>query len=485
MVKFTDIVKAFASGIAQSRLSLVGAIVTTVVAPVLLVSVILDIQGFITNPYFGFVIYLILGPLFIAGLVMVFVGLFFFRGREAVGLFTYEYLKEQFTDATKFTKVQKIIFLSVFLTILNILIVTLLSYSGYHYSESVAFCGQFCHTVMNPEYTAYQNSPHSRVKCVDCHIGEGAKWFVKAKLSGVRQLFAVAFNTYSRPIETPVHGLRPARETCEECHRPEFFHGDRLYIKDKFLEDEHNTHVRTVLLLKVGSGGYRGMRAQGIHWHVAPENRIVYRHADYQREAIYEVRLTKPDGTQIVFRDPDAPETANASSEGGERVMDCIDCHNRPTHVFLPPGEALDQKLVTGEIPASLPYIKREALKVITADYPSTEEAKNQIATRLRAWYKANYPDLVERNAPLLEQAIRGVQHAYTENVFPEMRIGWNTYKNFLGHRDDSGCFRCHNETLATDAGETISMDCQTCHVILAEDEPNPPILRQLQCPAE
>ena len=484
MIRLIDIVKAFVRGISRSKVSLFGAILTTITFPILLISVILDIQGLIHNPYFGFILYLILGPLFIFGLILVFLGLFFFKGKEEVGLFTHEYLKEQFSDPTRFERVRRIIFLAVFLTILNIFIVALVSYSGYHYTESVQFCGQFCHTVMHPEYTAYQNSPHSRVKCVECHIGAGAKWFVKAKISGIKQLFAVAFNTYERPIETPVKGLRPARETCEECHRPELFHGDKLYIKDKFLPDEKNTHVRTVLLMKIGSGGFKGMRAQGIHWHVAPENKIIYKHRDRAREEIYEVDLVKPDGTKIVFRGADWEKYAsgdNLTSEAGVRVMDCIDCHNRPTHIYLSPDEALDAKLVTGDIPTSIPYIKRQALEVITKKYDSTEEAKNTIATELRAWYKENYPDLVENNAPLLEQAIKGVQQAFTENCFPEMRIYWNTYKNFLGHRDDSGCFRCHDDEHETEAGETISQDCDLCHVILAEDEAEPEILKAIQ----
>ncbi len=483
MVRITDIVRHFVRGVARSKTSLAGAIMTTITFPVLLISVIADIQGLISNPYYGFVIYLVLGPLFVIGLVLVFLGLFFFKGKEEVGLFTHEYLRDYFTDPGKFNRVRKLVFLGVFLTILNIVVVSLVSYSGYHYSESVSFCGQFCHSVMAPEYTAYQNSPHSRVACVECHIGAGAQWFVKAKISGVRQLFAVAFNTYSRPIETPVKGLRPARETCEECHRPELFHGDKLVIRDSFLPDANNTHVRTVLLLKVGSGGYRGMRAQGIHWHVSPQNTIVYRHNDRRRQEISQVTLIKDDGTRITFKSTDAPpDTAESNAtEGGVRTMDCVDCHNRPTHVYLPPEQALDARLASGVIPSSLPYIKARALKAITRQYPDQAAARDAIAEELRAWYKANYPEIPEKEGPALEQAIRGAQAAYSENVFPSMKISWNTYPNFLGHRDDGGCFRCHNDSLETSAGETISGDCDLCHVILAEEEENPAIIRMMK----
>jgi len=478
LVKFTDIIKTFINGITRSKVSLVGAITTTFTFPILLVASVLDIMELVENPYFGFIIYMVLGPLFITGLVLVFLGLFFFKGKEEVGIFTYDYLKEQFTAPNRFVKVRKLIFLATALTLINLFIIALVSYKGYQYTESVGFCGQFCHTVMAPEYTAYKNSPHSRVRCVECHIGHGAQWFVKSKISGARQLFAVALNTYSRPIKTPVHGLRPARETCEECHRPELFHGDKLYVRDKFMPDEKNTHLQTVLLLKVGSGGYRGSNAHGIHWHVAPENKITYTHTDTAREQISEVTLSKPDGTQVIFT-KEADATAGPMRES--RTMDCVDCHNRPTHIYLSPDEALDQKLVHGDIPTSLPYIKKNAMELITKTYASHEEAKNVIATELRARYRKDYPNLVNNNMALLEKAIAGIQAAYVENVFPEMKIEWNTYRNFLGHKDESGCFRCHDDSHTTKAGETISMDCDTCHVILAEDEAAPKVLKTLR----
>jgi len=478
LVKFTDIIKTFINGIARSKVSLVGAVITTLTFPILLVSAFLDLMGIVANAYFGFVIYMVLGPLFMVGLILVFLGLFFFKGKEDVGIFTYEYLKEQFTAPNRFATIRKLILLATALTLLNLFILALISYTGYHYTESVGFCGQFCHTVMNPEYTTYKNSPHSRVRCVECHIGPGAQWFAKSKISGVRQLFAVALGTYSRPIQTPVHGLRPARETCEECHRPELFHGDKLYIRDKFKADEKNTHLQTVLLLKVGSGGYRGSDAHGIHWHVAPENKITYTHTDTAREKISEVTLSKPDGTQVIFT---KEAEATAGPAGEVRTMDCIDCHNRPTHIYLSPDEALDQKLLHGNIPTSLPYIKKNALELITKTYASQEEAKNSIATEIRARYRKDYPNLVNNNMPLLEKAIAGIQAAYAENVFPEMKIEWNTYRNFLGHKNDSGCFRCHDDGHETKAGETISMSCDTCHVILAEDEEAPKVLKTLR----
>jgi hypothetical protein len=542
MKALPEIIGAFTRGIGRSRVSLFGAMIVTVTTPFLFGAIIYDVLFHIDNTYIAGAIYMLLGPAFIGGLILVFLGLFFFKGKEEVRLFTLDYLKGYFTDPEKFSRMRKLVFFAVFLTGINVLIVSLLGYRTYHYMESVAFCGEFCHTVMNPERTAYLNSPHSRVTCVECHIGAGADWFVKSKISGARQLFAVALDTYPRPIETPVHGLRPARDTCEECHRPEMFHGDKLVVKDKFLEDESNTHVKTVLLMKIGSAGDRASSSHGIHWHVAPENKIFYKPSDHSRMKIPEVIQATTNGNILVYRssaataelqaagkigltsqrgeDPVAalrptPAKSHPASRpgtgelvvgaggktasspapnqnisaliqaGGEaygefREMDCIDCHNRPTHIYLPPGVALDNKIMSGAIDKSIPFIKKKAMEVISRDYLSQEEAKATIAAELHDYYAKNYSGVVDAQGDALRKSIAGIQAAYAENVFPEMNIKWGTYTNHLGHNDDVGCFRCHDEDHQTEAGEVISMDCNTCHTILAEDEQDPEILRTL-----
>ena len=536
MKRLSEIVGAFTRGIARSRVSLIGAMIVTASAPFLFGAIFYDVLFHIDNTYIAGAIYMLLGPAFIGGLILVFLGLFFFKGKEEVRLFTLDYLRDYFTDPHKFSRMRKLVFFAVFLTGINILIVSLLGYRTYHYMESVAFCGEFCHTVMNPERTAYLNSPHSRVTCVECHIGAGADWFVKSKISGARQLLAVALNTYPRPIATPVHGLRPARDTCEECHRPEMFHGDKLVIKDKFLEDEQNTNVKTVLLMKVGSAGDRTSSSHGIHWHVAAENKIFYRPSDHSRMKIPEVIQAAEDGTLLVYRSSEANAELQASGKAGLqsfrseqvavadsgqshpasraasgrwiagpkgkqserppevkdirayaeqggyamedlREMDCIDCHNRPTHIYLPPGVAVDNQIMSGQIDVSIPYIKKKAMEVVLLEYSSQDQAKETIAAEIREFYGTSYPQV---SAEALERSIAGIQQAYAENVFPEMNIQWGTYTNHLGHNDDVGCFRCHDEDHETENGEVISMDCDTCHTILAEDEADPEILRTL-----
>lgn len=480
MARLTDIPKAFVKGITHSWISMVGAMIVTVTFPFLLGCVLYDTFLHIANPYFSGFIYMILGPAFIGGLVLVFIGLFFARGKEEVRLFTLGYLRDKLSDESGYNRIRKLVFVGVFLTCINLFVVGVLAYSGYHYMESNAFCGEVCHVPMTPEYTAYQNSAHSRVACVDCHIGSGASWFVKSKISGARQLYAVVANTFARPIETPVHGLRPARDTCEQCHRPEKFHGDKLVIRDKYLEDEANTHVQTVLLLKIGSAGDQTADSHGIHWHVAPENEITYRAADWQRNIIPEVAQKTANGNKIIYRSPNAEEQMADAEHAQERTMDCIDCHNRPSHVYLPAGQAIDNKILTNAISTDLPYIKQQAMKVVSVEYKTQDEAKTAIASGLTNYYKNNYADIYVGKRSMVEQAIAGVQAAYAENVFPEMGIQWDTYHTNLGHTDEMGCFRCHNEEHESENGEVISMDCEACHTILAEEEEDPEILRTL-----
>ncbi len=478
-----DMVKDFFLGISRSRVSLVGSMLVTITTPFLFGYMLADTVWHIKNPYFGAAVYLALGPIFLTGLVMIFIGAFFFRGDRDVHLFTLEYLRRYFTDPELFGRLRRNVFLIVLLTSVNFVIFSMFLYRAYHYMESTQFCGQFCHTVMNPEHTAYKNSPHSRVSCVECHIGAGADWFVKSKVSGARQLLAVAAGTYPTPIETPVHGLRPARETCEECHRPELFHGDKLEVSHRFLPDEGNSAVQNVLLMKIGSAGDRVQSSHGIHWHIAPENKITYRSTDHSRMVIPEVILTQADGTEIIFRTAEADALLGNAVKSEAREMDCIDCHNRPSHIYLPADAALDRKLAEGLIPQSLPYIKRQGLELISAEYATTDLARDAISNGLRGWYQEHYPQLIKEQPQIIDRAVAGVVAAYTENVFPEMKVNWGTYVNHISHGPDFdiGCFRCHDDMHESADGKVISADCNTCHILLAIEEPDPPIMKTLQ----
>lgn len=481
MNRWIEISIIFIKGLSHNWLSLLGAAIATISFPFLLGCMLYDNIVHIENPYFGGFVYMILGPAFLSGLILIFIGLIFGRDKDGRRLCSVSSLHTRLDDRAEHKRIRTLFLVGLILTCINLAVVSALAYNGYHYMESNAFCGEVCHVPMTAEYSAHQNSSHSRVACVECHIGSGASWFAKSKISGAQQLLAVAADTYSRPIETPIHGLRPARDTCEQCHRPEKFLGDKLVVKNSFLEDENNTQVKTVLLLKIGSAGDLAAGSHGIHWHVAPENRITYKAVDRQRNRIPEVSLKSSDGDQIVFRSAEAEEQLAEAEQIEERTMDCIDCHNRPSHVYLPADKAIDNKILTQQIPVELPYIKQQALKVVSQEYTTREEARTAISDGLRAYYQAAYSNLYKSKRDLIEQAITGVQAAYLENVYPEMGIEWNTYRSNIGHSDELGCFRCHNEEHESEGGAVISMDCDSCHTILAEEEEDPEILNTLR----
>jgi nitrate/TMAO reductase-like tetraheme cytochrome c subunit len=345
--------------------------------------------------------------------------------------------------------------------------------------DSAKFCGATCHTVMQPEFTAYQNSPHQRVDCVQCHIGPGASWFVHSKFSGLRQVYAVTFHTYDRPIPTPVKQLRPSRDTCEQCHWPQSFAGNKLMVKRKFSDDEKNSELTTVLLLKIGGHTFDG--AVGIHGrHLDTGSPIEYIATDGKRQTIAQVSYTDGGGKRLVFDSSDVKASAAQLAAGEHRTMDCLDCHNRPAHSFQTPERALDEAMTQGSISAELPFIKKQALELIKTKYADRDAAAQQIAAKLDAFYRGGYPDLYRDKRALVDSSIAQVQAVYLRNVFPAMNVGWGTYPNNLGHTDFPGCFRCHDGSHATADGRSIPNDCDTCHSMLAMEEANPKILTDL-----
>jgi hypothetical protein len=324
---------------------------------------------------------------------------------------------------------------------------------------------------MQPEFTAYQNSPHSRVECVKCHIGPGASWFVRSKLSGVGQVFAVTFNTYPRPIPTPVRNLRPARETCEACHWPQKYGEDRVKILPKYADDEKNTLTQTVLLMKIG-GGNRGVGIHGTH--LGPGITIRYAHTDEGRQNIPWVEYSGPGGKRVF--------AAAGAKTGGlpVREMDCLDCHNRPTHTYELPEHAIDRAMNAGQIATSLPFVKKKAVELLKAIYPSRDEAARQIPARFAEFYQHQYPEVWADHRDNVTAAAQAILAVWDRNVFPEMKVSWGAYPNNLGHMDFPGCFRCHDGAHATNTGESITQDCNACHNLLAVEDPNPKILADL-----
>ncbi len=465
--------KTFLASITRNAISLIGTALAASALVLIITLFAMELFGFEGGPYIGILTYLILPAIFVTGLIIIPIGAILWRrkmhkehGAEDITLLPVFDLNARPTRR----------WLGIFLvaSVVNVAVIAGATYKGVHYMETVEFCGLTCHAVMQPEYTAHARSPHSRVACADCHIGPGADWFVKSKLDGSWQMVAVALDLYPRPIPTPLHDLRPARETCEQCHWPTKHVGDKLKVIRHYDEDEQNTELTTALLLRVGGPGTGIGEGSGIHWHVKPEVSIRYR-SDETREDVYEIEYTNGNGTAKHFSVRNAPE------DGGVwRTMDCVDCHNRPTHIYESPGPAIDKAIEDGRIDRSLPFVKREALRVIQAKYDSHDLAREGLVSELTAFYAENYPDAAAERADDIAAAGSVLGDIYAVNVFPQMAVWWDTYPDHLGHEQSDGCFRCHKRQMRTEDREQVSNDCENCHVILADKEEAPDIVSVL-----
>jgi hypothetical protein len=440
-------------------ISLAGAILATLSASLFLVFFVADSMGMHSNPYMGMVFFLFLPMLFVAGLLLIPLGIWRQRRRVAAGKAEWQWPVLNL-NTPRHRQVASTVAV---LTMINVVIVSLAAVSGLHYMDSTEFCGTVCHEVMEPQHVAFQASAHARVGCVNCHIGPGASWFVQSKLSGTRQIFAVNLNTFSRPIPSPVHNLRPARETCEQCHWPEKFHGDKVVTRQEFAEDETNSMSEMTLQLHVGGGSDRVRQATGIHWHTSASNTIEYIATDEKREQIPWVKVTYRDGTSREFVAEGTP--AEDLQQGERRQMDCVDCHNRTGHPFATtPERAVDTALGAGEIPVDLPFARRESVAALTATYDSKAAALDAIAASLRQYYRDQQSEAYMGRRQDVERVVAVTQEIYRRNVFPSMKVGFGTYSNNLGHMDFPGCFRCHDDNHTAADGRVISQSCDLCH---------------------
>jgi nitrate/TMAO reductase-like tetraheme cytochrome c subunit len=445
----------------RNWVSLIGLVVVVGSLFSFFLLLLLDALAHFGNPYLGILTYLVAPAFLLAGLFLVLLGAFL-RHRQL--LKSPGPPPELRIDLTR-PRDRRRLGVFVACSVVFLLISAIGSYQTYEFTESVQFCGQACHGVMKPEFVTYTNSPHARVACAECHIGKGASWYVRSKLSGTYQVYATLADKYPRPIPTPVENLRPAQETCEECHWPRKFVGnlDRTFYY--FLSDESNTPFALRMLLHVGGGDPTHGPVGGIHWHMNVGYKIQYFAADKERQKIPFVRVTDLSlGIVTEFR---SPGFTNAVSEASLRRMDCMDCHNRPAHRYQTPNNALNLAMSLGQIDRHLPSIKSNALEVLTRTYTNTTQALQSIATTLAQRYPADrYP-----NDPRLAQAISAVQDIYEHNFFPEMKASWQAYPDNIGHKDWPGCFRCHDGLHKTADGKRSikANDCNACHTILAQ----------------
>lgn len=412
-----------------------------------------------SNPYLGIFTYLVAPGFLIAGLALVFFGAWAQRRWAIKHAATMpDKWRLDFSDTVQ----RRRLVLFGCGALAFIILSAFGSYQTFHYAESTQFCGQVCHDAMNPEFVTYKRGAHARVECVHCHVGSGAEHFVKAKINGTHQLIAYIFDNYDRPIPTPVKNLRPAKDTCEKCHWPDKHIGNVEMTYEHFLSDRRNTPYTARMLMHVDKKE-PGNPMGGIHWHISDTERVEYYATDEQRQEIPWTRVTNlKDGTSKVFR---------IESFKGEpppdkiRVMDCMDCHNRPSHVFPAANDVVEQAMLAGTLSTKLPNIKRVAVQAMTQkEITTTAGAPEQIATFIRSKYAD--PTL----AADVTTAVATVQEIFAHSIFPERKADWRVYPNNIGHKDWPGCFRCHDDKHKTPVGEKVrSSDCNSCHTILAQ----------------
>ncbi len=424
--------------------------IATAMAVVFLVFVLLDVLGYVGNPYLGLLVFVTIPAIFLVGLLLIPFGAWW-RSRRG----------QQGPDMAEWPVIdlrsprQRTVLVSAFvLTLVNVVIVSMAAYGGVHYMESSEFCGQVCHTTMEPEFVARQVWPHAKVECVGCHVGPGVGSFVESKLTGTRQLYHVMTDQVPQPVPTPVRSLGDTRSTCEQCHWRGAFEGEVRRLIREYANDETNSETLTTLRLTVGTATGRG-----IHRHLGLD--IEYVTADEKRETIPYVRVREEGGVAREFVAEGATKEQIAS--GVRRRMDCTDCHNRPAHTFsYTPERAVDTAIAQGRISRALPFVRREMVAAVTGDYRDRGTALEAIAKRLNEFYAAQDG----ADARSVERAVRATQDVWTRNVFPAMNVKWGTYPNHKGHVDTPGCFRCHDDGHKATDGKVISQDCELCHTI-------------------
>ena len=423
------------------------------------------------NTYLGLFIYIILPGFMLLGLIMIPIGMIVRRRRMKKETEAGKY-RLPLIDLNDIRHRNAFVIFTVS-TIVVLFLSTFGSFQAYHFTESVEFCGKLCHKVMEPEHTAYQKSPHANVTCVECHVGSGANWYVKSKLSGLHQVYAVLTKTYPEPIPTPLHDLRPARETCEKCHWPQKFYARTLQTNKYFLTDSINSEWDVMLQMKTGPE-YSGFGFQeGIHWHINPAVKIEYISDNDKREKITYVKYTnKTSGEITIYRNNENPVSDSLISASSTRIMDCIDCHNRPSHNYNSSPVYFNKILLNGSVSKDIPFIKKVAMGILKQAFSNKDSALMIIRDSITKFYKSDYKEYYLKNSILIDKSITSIQKAFSENTFPGMKVTYDVYPEHIGHLESEGCFRCHNNNFKSESGRTITRDCNLCHSIVGQGKP-------------
>ncbi len=459
----------------KSYYNLISFIGTIIAGISLFMILTFSIVGYLyesTSSYVGLFTYIIIPGFLVVGLIIIPIGMIIeIKRRKKREL---EYIKKGWPVIDlNISKYRNAILIFSVGTIVLVILSSIGSYEAFHYTESNEFCGTLCHEVMEPEYVAYQNSPHARVRCVECHVGTGADWYVRSKLSGLRQVYAVLTDDFNRPIETPIHNLRPARETCEKCHWPEKFYSRQLRQTKHFLSDSLNTEWNIILKMKIGAEHSALGLSEGIHWHINPNVKIEYIPKRDNRKVIPWIKYTNLEtGEVTLYEDVDKPLSEKKMAKAVIRDMDCMDCHNRPSHHYYTPQEFIDHAITAGDIPKDLPFIKKVAMDLFKDPYTNKDTAIHTIKSYTKEFYAENMPQTLKTREADIDKAIEGMIGEFSQNIFPAMGVSWDEYESHIGHVTYNGCFRCHDDNHKSEDGKVISKDCDLCHTIVLQGNP-------------
>jgi hypothetical protein len=465
------------SGLVRNPISLIGAALAVISLANIVFLLFVNWTSQRPSPYIGVLAWMVFPALLVFGLLLIPLGMLVERRRrrnEAPAHIP-RFPRIDLNDAAQRSTLA---FFGTF-SLMFVLLTAVGSYRAYEFTDSVQFCGQLCHRVMQPEYTAYLRSPHARVACVECHVGAGASWYVRSKLSGSYQVYSAIFRKYPRPIPTPVANLRPAQQTCEQCHWPRKFYGAQLKVFYHYADDEKNTPRQIRMLINTGGAEPASGLPSGIHWHMNIGNRITFIATDAQRQVIPWVQAKNLQGKITVYQAKGSNLTPEQIAATPKHLMDCIDCHNRPSHIFTPPDRSVDDALIAGRIDPSLPFIKQQGVAALTKTYDSTADAMPRIAKDIQQFYSTKYPDVYSTRPQPIEIAIAELQRIYNSTIFPYMKVDWKTHPNNIGHLYTPGCFRCHDGQHVSSDGKVIPKNCSVCHTVLAQLESGTPLIQR------
>ena len=461
----------------RNAISLIGAALAATSLLTILFLFFVNLVSVQPSPYVGVLLFMVAPGFLILGLGVILLGMVLERRRRRKGL---PEVLPRFPSIDLNVPAQRSAF-AFFVTfaVVFVMISAMGSYRAYEFTDSVQFCGQTCHTVMQPEYTTYLQSPHARVECVQCHVGPGAGWYVRSKLSGSYQVYSAVFHKYPRPITTPIANLRPAQQTCEQCHWPRKFYGAQLKVFYHYAYDEQNTPRQIRMLINTGGAQLNTDLPSGIHWHMNIANRITFIATDPQHQVIPWVQVEDMQGKVTVYQAKDSPLKPEQIANLPRHQMDCIDCHDRPSHVFTPPDHSVDEALLAKRIDPSLPFIKQQGVSALTKTYTDTDEALRGIATDIQQFYQSKYPQLYSSRGPSIQAAVADLQTIYRSTIFPYMKVDWRTHPNNIGHLYTPGCFRCHDGQHVSADGKVVPKGCNTCHTVLSEMQSGTPLIGQ------